>query len=172
MILRKHVKDWLPCNQCSIASPHKVFYRGSTPCKYLFIGEAPGQSEVVTKKPFTGPAGKVLNSLLNDAGVTDFGITNVIACYPFLPESPSRFRKPDKTEIQNCKPRLNELLELVEANYYIALGKVAKTNPPDGVTYHLELDHPSYILRQGGVGSVEYKRNKHKLIRFIKETNG
>lgn len=169
--IRKHKKKWSPCNRCDIASKHKVFYRGSVPCKYLFVGEAPGPSETVTKLPFTGTAGKVLQSLLNDVGLVDnYGLTNIISCFPYQPDNPSRFRKPSPNEIANCSDRLDEIIEIVMPHFYIALGKVAKKNPVYGIQWHLELDHPSFIARKGGEGSLPYKRNKHKLRRFIDET--
>jgi len=170
--IREHTTRFQPCGRCPIASKHKVFYRGGElPIKYLFVGEAPGPSETVTHMPFTGTAGMILNELLLDCEVSNFGITNVIACFPFSPEKPTRFRVPSKEEIRNCKDRLDDLTECVTPMYYIALGKVAKANPPTGITYSLELDHPSYIARRGGVGTIEYKRCRHKLLKFMQETN-
>lgn len=168
--LQTHCRSHLNCIRCAIASRHKVFYRGSIPCKYLLIGEAPGPSETVTHLPFTGTAGRMLNRLLDEVEMTNYGITNMIACFPSHPENKAKFRKPTKEEIANCNDRLMDLVETVEAQYYIALGKVAAGNPPEGCEYALALDHPSYLVRRGGEKSVEYKRNRHKLKKFLKET--
>jgi uracil-DNA glycosylase len=164
-------KHWTSCNLCEIGKcKTKTFYRGSVPCTYLFIGEAPGPSEAVVGEPFIGRAGKhVLQPMLDASGIQNYGITNVIACFPFEPDNRAKFRKPEKEEIENCKDRLNELTECVTPKYYIALGKVAKANPPTGVEYHLALDHPSYILRNGGKTSVMYKKNLLSLVKFLRE---
>lgn len=168
---KDHSRQFADCALCPIATTTKVFFRGKgADCRYLFVGEAPGPSECVTRLPFTGPAGKILDKLLLAAGLeNNYGITNIIACYPFRPDNRARFRTPSRDEIENCKPRLDDLVETVCARFYIALGKVAAMNPPTGVTWHLELDHPSYILRSGGEHSVQFKRNKHRLIKFLEE---
>lgn len=185
--LQEHEHEYQPCQLCSIATRRKVFYRSDQPpactcwtcnksrhpyavgtdIKYLFVGEAPGPSESVTHHPFTGTAGKIFDALVSNTNLSQWGITNTILCFPSQKDRPSKFRPPTKEEITNCQPRLNDLLEVVNAKYYIALGKVAKTNPPTGITFHLELDHPSYINRRGGIKSVEFKRNVHKLRKFL-----
>ena len=171
-LFQLHKQTFRNCQLCSIGNHRKVFFRGSLPCRHLLIGEAPGPSERVLGKPFVGRAGKLLDALIADVGLTDYGIANVIACFPSDPDFPTRFRKPTPEEIANCKDRLDDLVETVEPQYYIALGKVAKTNPPTGVTYNLELDHPSFIERQGGKQSNAYKRNRHRLRKFLEEING
>jgi uracil-DNA glycosylase family 4 len=57
--------------QCAGAN-RVVLVRGSVPCDVLFIGEAPGQSEDVVGRPFVGPAGKLLDRIIEDAlsGIT------------------------------------------------------------------------------------------------------
>ena len=171
--MKKHVHKYINCDLCEIAktTKRKVFYRGSTTPKYLFIGEAPGASDYVLGTPFSrgSSAGKVFSNLIKDARVSNYGVSFVIACHPSLPE---KIRKPTEEEVCNCKHRLDDLVETVLPEFYIALGKFAKTNPPSGIAFHLELDAPKDISRSGGVGSVRYKRNKHILQRFIKETNG
>lgn len=157
----------------------KSFYRtdntNKLSCKFLFIGESPGVSESVIGQPFVGPAGKELDRLLQLVGIEDYGMTNTIACFP--PEegtAKSKYRKPNKDEIENCRQRLDELVEIVMPSFYIALGNVAKSNPPTGVRYHLELDHPLTIIRQTpNRRKVIFNRNKNKLKSFLKEiSNG
>lgn len=161
------------CDLCPIAAQKKVFYRGSRNPKYLFIGEAPGPAEAVVGLPFVGPAGKILDQLFDEVGLKKgYGITNTICCFPFQEENRSKFRKPTKEEMTNCRPRLDDLIECFSIRYYISLGKVASSNPPSGIEYSLHLDHPSYILRSGGVSSNEFKRNKHRLADFLERTDG
>lgn len=170
--MESHFKKWSSCRACSIGKSNvRVFHRGKLKNpKYLFIGEAPGPSECVTRKPFTGRSGNLLTMLFDDVGITDFAITNVIACFPSQDDDKSKFRAPSKEEIASCKPRLDEYIEIVRPQYLISLGVNAKKHPPTGMEYSLHLDHPSFILRNGGEHSIEYKRNRHRLIKFLKET--
>ena len=115
-----------------------------------------------------GQSGKLLDMLLSDVEMKNYVITNIIACFPKSDEN--GFRQPSKQEIANCKERLDEFVEIVRPKWYISLGKVAKANPPTGVSYHLELDHPLFIMRSGGHDSLVYRRNKHKLISFMEKT--
>ncbi len=186
---QQHEQQFGTCRLCPIATGVKTFYRSDrTPyCEcayclsgsnygrigvglevdYLFIGEAPGPSERIIGHPFVGVAGKVLDALIEDSGISGYGITNLISCFPAQPENKSKFRRPYTEEVQACEPRLSDLIERIVPKYYIALGKEAKKNPPSGVVYALELDHPSYLLRRGGKNSIEYKRNRHRLRKFL-----
>ena len=189
LTLQKHLRKWEPCNLCPIASTHKVFYRSNqmphcrcrrcresnvpfmigTPVDYLFIGDSPSASDTITRHPFTGTTGKLLEELLREAKVPSWGLTHIISCFPCKDRSKTTPRTPLVAEVESCRSRLDEIVEVVEARRYIALGKTAKKNPPPGVTYHLELDHPQYISRRGGIKSITFKRNKHKLAKFINE---
>ncbi len=165
----KHRAKWSKCTRCEISCRVKSFFRANgNRCDYLFVGEAPGPSESVVGRPMVGQSGKLLDTLLAEVEMKNYVITNVIACYPKGDEN--GFRLPSKQEIANCKERLDEFVEIVRPRWYISLGKVAKANPPTGTSYHLELDHPSFIVRSGGVDSLVYRRNKHKLISFMEKT--
>jgi len=173
MNLNLHINKWADCEKCTIGRCAKVLYRGSKNPRYLFIGSAPGISEDVIGKPFTGLAGKELEKLFDVTGCKSYGITNIIACYPAANNYKSKARNPTKEEIENCKERLDQLIETVTPNFYIALGKIAKQNPPSGIKYHLELDHPSSIVNQSPhKRKVAFNRNKNKLKSFLRETNG
>lgn len=64
-----HVERWKDCGGCSLCDRRTrvVLYRGKVPCDVLFVGEAPGESEDVVGVPFVGPAGKLLDSMIQDA---------------------------------------------------------------------------------------------------------
>lgn len=110
----------------------------------------------------------MFDNLLQEVGLKNYVVTNIIACHPRTTDT--GFRLPTKDEIKNCRERLDEFVEIVRPKWYISMGKLAKSNPPTGVTYHLELDHPAFILRSGGNDSLVYRRNKHKLIAFLEKT--
>jgi uracil-DNA glycosylase len=61
-----------------------VLCRGRLPCDVLFVGEAPGVSEDVLGRPFVGPAGKLLDTIVERAldGQYDCAMTNLVACIP------------------------------------------------------------------------------------------
>lgn len=170
----KQIQSWVDCTKCGIACRNKVFSRSDNnlPIKYLFIGEAPSGADSIIGKPFSGPEGKVLSLLLDASGCTNYVLTHLIACYPSMDNSRSSYRKPRKEEIENCKERLDILIEMINPKFYIALGKTAKNNPPSGITYHLELDHPYDIQRQSeNKQKVSFNRNKNRLRSFIREHN-
>jgi DNA polymerase len=87
----------------------------------LFVGEAPGVQEDATGTPFVGRAGKVLDSLLTEAGMPRHlvAITNVIKCRP-----PGN-RKPRRSEIAQCGPWLARQVELLDPVLIVTLGGTA-----------------------------------------------
>lgn len=137
-----------------------MLYRGTIPCDLLFVGEAPGPQENLEGKPFVGPAGKLLNRMIERARLTDYGtygITNVVACYP-LDEKLGKFRPPTGVEADLCAPRLVELKSLTRPKGVILLGATARlfAGPIFSDLPCLEVWHPAYLLRKGGETCREY----------------
>lgn len=167
-----HVKRWNDCTDCPLgrdAIKH-VLLRGRLPCSVLFIGEAPGVSEDATGVPFIGQAGTLLEKML--ALVTtklgkpfSYAVANILACIPHQSDG-TGFREPDPLEIKACSPRVLEVIQMAEPRLIITLGKIAGKNVklPDKMKWAgkppamINSYHPSYILREGGVGSVVAKR--------------
>lgn len=138
------------------------------------IGEAPGGSEELTGQLFSGPAGKLLNRVLeeNDLDRDELFITNAVSCRP--PEN----RTPNKKEINACKFWLDSQLAEVRPKYVLLLGAVplqsvlglkgikklrGKPIEKDGVIY-LPTYHPAFILRD-----ERYKGLFESDIRFFSE---
>jgi DNA polymerase len=122
----------------------------------MFIGEAPGEVEELLGAPFVGSAGRILREALIDAGVCpgDVYITNVVKCRP-----PGN-RQPTQTEIDACKPYIDEELRTVNPRKVITMGKTAtslfkevyvmssivgKSFVVDGRTI-IPVYHPAYAL--------------------------
>lgn len=105
-----------------------VWGEGPKDAKVMYIAEAPGEDEGVTKRPFSGGAGRVLNGLLAHAHVRreDVFITNVIRCRPTAMGAAGRLvnRAPTDEEIRACAPLLLQELEDVNPNVIVALGNV------------------------------------------------
>lgn len=94
---------------------------GNLEAKIMLIGEAPSKYEVLDGKPFVGPAGKKLNSLLNKAGIArkDVFASNAIRCK--LPPDVS----PKKVSLNLCRQWLDAEIVLTEPNIIVLLGSTA-----------------------------------------------
>ena len=93
----------------------------STPCNtggLLVIGEAPGKDEDLQGEGFVGTAGKKLDMLLSDCGISrqDYGRANICRCRP--PEN----RRPTNDEINSCLPFLSQLIIKVQPKVILTIG--------------------------------------------------
>lgn len=98
-----------------------VFGEGSPQAAIMFIGEAPGEREAKTGRPFVGASGRFLNELLGSIGLQreDVYITNVVKDRP--PEN----RDPTAAEIQLYQPFLLRQIELIQPQVIVTLGRFA-----------------------------------------------
>lgn len=121
----------------------------------LMIGEAPGPQEDLEGSPFVGPAGNLLSRILDRVeqrtGPWSWYLTNLVACCP-RPEDwdttrGPQFRAPNKPEIKECRPRLDEIMQLTRPSGIVYWGAQSKTHFPTELP-HVALKHPSYIIRQ------------------------
>lgn len=98
-----------------------VFGAGNADAELMFIGEAPGANEDRMGLPFVGQAGKLLDRLLEEIGLTrkDVWICNVLKCRP--PDN----RDPHPQEIEACEGYLRSQVELIEPTVICALGNFA-----------------------------------------------
>jgi uracil-DNA glycosylase len=101
-----------------------VFGDGSNTADVVFIGEAPGKKEDQTGTPFVGAAGKFLNEMLNQAGLsrTDVYITNIVKYRP-----PNN-RDPEPQEKLDCTPWLIEELKFIKPKLVVFLGRHSMGN--------------------------------------------
>ena len=109
------------CPELVASRTAPVFGVGKLGAKVLLVGEAPGRQEDAQGEPFVGQAGKLLDDLLEAAGLArgDVFLTNVIKCHP------PRNRAPRSQEISNCFPYLEEQIALVRPRVICTLGSVA-----------------------------------------------
>jgi DNA polymerase len=98
-----------------------VFGEGDPQAAIMFIGEAPGEREAKTGRPFVGAAGRLLNELLKSVGLKreDVYITNIVKDRP--PEN----RDPTSVEIQLYQPFLLRQLEIIQPQVIVTLGRFA-----------------------------------------------
>jgi len=111
------------CQRCRLSSGRTqvVFGTGNPNASIMFVGEAPGFYEDKQGIPFVGAAGKLLNELLESAGLSrsDIYIANVIKCRP--PDN----RDPLPDEVETCKPFLFQQIELIKPKVVCTLGNFA-----------------------------------------------
>src|SRR4051794_33590626 len=121
------------CPQLAAARTNVVFGSGNADADLMFVGEAPGAKEDELGLPFVGQAGKLLEELLNEIGLTreDVFIANTLMCRP-----PGN-RDPLPQEIQNCSGYLFQKLELIQPKVVCTLGNFATKllrDDPTGIT--------------------------------------
>ena len=117
-------QEYLKCNKCPQLCDSRiqvVFGSGNEKAQILLVGEAPGSSEDKQGIPFCGMSGKILNELLASVGLSreDIFITNTILCRP------PKNRNPTKEEINNCKSRLDQLIEIMQPKVIVTIGNFA-----------------------------------------------
>ena len=123
------------CELCPLSATRTqaVFGAGNADADLMFVGEAPGAQEDADGIPFVGRAGKLLNELLAENGLSrdDVFIANV------LKSRPPGNRDPQPEEIEACKPYLYRQVELIEPTVICTLGNFATkllTGSSTGIT--------------------------------------
>ncbi len=111
------------CTRCELAETRTrvVFGAGSPTADVMFVGEAPGRYEDEQGVPFVGAAGKLLDRLLAEIGISrgEVYIGNVLKCRP-----PGN-RDPHPEEIEACKGYLATQLKLIDPKVVVTLGNFA-----------------------------------------------
>jgi DNA polymerase len=124
------------CRRCAELAGTRtsvVFGAGNADAELMFVGEAPGANEDLQGLPFVGAAGKLLDTLLGEIGLSraEVFIANVLKCRP-----PGN-RDPRPGEIENCTPYLVRQIELVAPRVVCTLGNFATKllrEDPAGIT--------------------------------------
>ena len=147
MLNWKQLEEYvLHCRSCSLCLTRNrpVMGRGNHQAEIMFIAEAPGAMEDKEGIPFVGPAGKVLDRLMEDCGLTrdEVYITNIIKCHP------EHNRDPRPEEKEKCFPVLRYETYLLKPKIIVCLGRVAAQQliDPD---YRITRQHGQWIERKG-----------------------
>jgi uracil-DNA glycosylase family 4 len=140
-----------------------VISRGNPNAKLLIIGEAPGTQENIQGKPFVGPAGQLLDKILQAANFDpekDVYITNSVFRMPPWDDGKA-FRKPSDPEIEYYRPFVFEIIRLINPRVILLTGNVACQSvlKKTGITtlrgqwtqiggrWLMPIFHPSFLLR-------------------------
>lgn len=166
------------CTACELhkGRTHAVPGEGPLNAEIMFIGEAPGRNEDQQGRPFVGQAGRLLEELLAEIGLTreDVWIGNVVKCRP--PEN----RDPRPEEIAACAGYLQRQIELLEPKMIATLGrysmekffpgaKITRVHGQarrEGRRVLIPLYHPAYVLRNMAA-MPDAVRDMHKIPRLL-----
>jgi DNA polymerase len=105
-----------------------VFGEGKKRARLMLVGEQPGDREDVAGRPFVGPAGRLLDEALAEAGIerADAYLTNAVKHFKWEPRGKRRIhQKPSSSEIAACRPWLEAELAVVAPEVLVCLGATA-----------------------------------------------
>jgi DNA polymerase len=118
------------CKACGLweRGTQTVFGEGGASPKVMFVGEQPGNEEDLSGKPFVGPAGRLLDKALEEAGIdrSEVYVTNVVKHFKWEPRGKRRIHaKPNGQEIAACRPWLDAEIAVVSPQVIVCLGATA-----------------------------------------------
>jgi uracil-DNA glycosylase family protein len=166
--LRRIAELAASCRACDLwqRATQTVFGEGTRDARVMLVGEQPGDQEDLAGEPFVGPAGRMLNRALADAGIDreQAFVTNVVKHFKWRPSGKRRLHeRPNRAEIRACGPWLEAELAAVRPDALVLLGATAAQallGPSFRVTQHagrpvqsalapfvIATLHPSAILR-------------------------
>lgn len=163
------------CRKCQIGFERRnnVYGEGDPCTPLMLIGEGPGETEDLLGRPFVGRAGQLLEKMLGAIGLAreDVYIANTVKCRPTSPgQRGPKNRAPLPEEMANCRPFLDEQIDIIRPKVILALGAPAAKSflgkdfqitrqrgqwfeGPSGSAL-MATFHPAYVLRQTG-GELE-----------------
>jgi uracil-DNA glycosylase len=166
--LQKLKKAAADCRACPLweNASQTVFGEGSKDAEIVLVGEQPGDQEDLAGRPFVGPAGRLLDDALEQAGIDRklAYVTNVVKHFKWQPRGKRRIhQKPNAAEVAACRPWLDAELDIVKPKVLVCLGATAaqallgrqfRVSKDRGVPVESDLApivmatvHPSSILR-------------------------
>ena len=168
------------CRRCTLyrGATQVVPGEGKTAAKLMLVGEQPGDREDLAGKPFVGPAGRILDRALEEAGIPreDVFVTNAVKHFKYEERGKRRLHKrPNAYEIERCRWWLDFERQLVKPAGLVALGATAarsllgrsatisklrgqRLETEDGTLLAVTI-HPSLLLR------LEDENEKQRLYR-------
>jgi uracil-DNA glycosylase family protein len=166
--LRKMAREIDACTRCPLYrhATQGVPGEGPRKARLMLVGEQPGNDEDLAGKPFIGPAGRVLDAALEEAGIDrrKVFVTNAVKHFKFEPRGKRRLHKrPNAYEIERCRWWLEQERALIAPDLTVALGATAARSLfgkpmtisrtrgkvlelPDGGQGFITI-HPSLLLR-------------------------
>jgi len=159
------------CRNCPLweNATQTVFGEGSPRARIMFVGEQPGDMEDRQGHPFVGPAGRILDQAMDEAGIDRARtyVTNAVKHFKWEPRGKRRLHKtPAQREIEACYQWLEGEMQAVRPSVIVALGATAakvllgprfritqsrgQVQSREGLPDVIATFHPSYLLRLKG----------------------
>ena len=156
------------CESCYFKRKEFVGSRGNPEAPIVFVGEGPGPEELIQGKPFMGPSGKIVESVLPDLTESDYYMTNAMSCLPRRTPDTVENLKRIKGGARCCRERLLAEIRSHPRKVIVAMGNGAlwgltgnfesKITQERGKVFPSDLAekgivatvHPAYLLRGGG----------------------
>ena len=176
------------CTACHLYrnATQTVFGEGPEGARVILVGEQPGDAEDLAGRPFVGPAGKLLDRCLVEAGIdrNQTYVTNIVKHFKWVPRGPRRIHsKPGAVEIEACFPWLEAEISVVKPRVVVALGATA-AQALFGKSFRVTRDrgrlvpfalapcalatvHPSALLR-----APDEETRRQEIERFIEDLRG
>ena len=150
--LKKLAEAVQGCTACELYkdTTQAVFGEGSNGAEVMFVGEQPGDQEDLKGRPFVGPAGKLLDQALDEAGIDrdQVYVTNVVKHFNFEPRGKRRIhKKPNAEHIAACRPWLEAEIEQVKPEVIVCLGATAAR--PERDRHGPPVVDPASLRRRG-----------------------
>jgi uracil-DNA glycosylase len=180
--LRAAAAECMACHLYRNAT-QTVFGEGPERARVMLVGEQPGDAEDIAGHPFVGPAGKLLDRCLVEAGIdrTQTYVTNIVKHFKWVPRGPRRIHsKPGSVEIEACFPWLEAEISVVAPHVVLALGATAaqalfgkafrvtrergRFVPFALAPYATATVHPSALLR-----APDEETRHREILRFIED---
>ncbi len=120
----------MECRGCDLYrnATQTVFGEGQISSGVIFVGEQPGDEEDLTGRPFVGPAGRLFDKALEEAGIDreKIYLTNTVKHFKWKPKGKRRIHeKPNASEINACDPWLRSEIALIKPRILVCLGATA-----------------------------------------------
>lgn len=177
------------CRKCEIGYTrcNNVYGEGDPCARLMVVGEGPGETEDRLGRPFVGRAGQLLDQMLAaiDLPREDVYICNTVKCRPTLDDGGKlRNRAPEPLEMANCRPYLDEQIDIIAPTVILALGAPAAKSflgpkfqitkgrgswyeGPGGIALMVTF-HPAYVLRQTGNSMIGVKRDVWNDLKMVR----
>jgi len=130
-LLHQQIRACLKCKEAGYWIVEGAVVRGVHTAKVMTIGQAPGPTEAIVKRPFNAGSGKRLFAWLGEAGFDEdtfratHYMTAITKCYPGQNKSGHGDRVPSKEEQELCRPWLEQEIALVKPKLIIPIGRLA-----------------------------------------------